>query len=117
MDCLVIAGLVAAGLLLFAIATLSRKEGELVVVSVSGKAAASFPLFTDRTFVIEGKDGGTNTLVIEDGYASIADADCPDKLCERMGRINSAGQSIICLPNEVVVTIEGGGNSPDAVVR
>ena len=50
-------------------------------------------------------DGGTNELVIEDGEARLTEADCPDSLCVNMGRISRSGQSIICLPHQVVVRI------------
>jgi hypothetical protein len=33
------------------------------------------------------------------------DADCPDKLCEKQGKISKNGQSIICLPNKIVIKI------------
>ena len=35
------------------------------------------------------------------------EADCPDRLCMRRGAIRYAGDSIICLPNKVVVEISG----------
>lgn len=44
---------------------------------------------------------------IQNGKAWVTDADCDDKICERMGEISRAGQSIVCLPNGVVVSISG----------
>ena len=35
-------------------------------------------------------------------------ADCPDKLCVHQKAVSRDGESIICLPNKVVVSIEGG---------
>ena len=46
----------------------------------------------------------------------LKDTSCPDHLCEKMGRISSSGQSIICLPNRVVVEITGAAQEYDAVV-
>jgi hypothetical protein len=44
---------------------------------------------------------------ISDGYARIAEADCPDKLCVKDGMISKPGQSLVCLPNKVVVEVKG----------
>ncbi|MGB9856637.1 MAG: NusG domain II-containing protein [Dictyoglomaceae bacterium] len=32
---------------------------------------------------------------------------CPDKLCIKQGWINKIGESIVCLPNRVVLRLEG----------
>lgn len=34
-------------------------------------------------------------------------ADCPDQLCVHQGKIKSGNLSIVCLPNEVSVTLKG----------
>ncbi len=33
---------------------------------------------------------------------------CPDKICIKQGWINKEGESIVCLPNRVVLRLEGG---------
>ena len=35
-------------------------------------------------------------------------AECPDQICVKHRAIFREGESIICLPNEIVVTIRGG---------
>lgn len=49
-------------------------------------------------------------IVVENGMVRVEDADCPDKICERRGAISKAGQTIVCLPNRVVVKITGKGD-------
>ena len=49
--------------------------------------------------------GGTNRLVIEDGTARMEWADCPDQICVNHRPVSSGGESIICLPNKVVVSV------------
>lgn len=110
-----IAVLVVSGLALLIGVLLFSKEGGQVVVTVSGNEVASFSLDEDRTYLIEGKDGGTNLLIIQDGKAHMESASCPDGLCINMGKIHAAGQSIICLPNEVVVSVEKSQPSADDV--
>lgn len=110
-----IAALIVSGLALLIGVLLFSKEGGQVVVTVSGNEVASFSLDEDRTYLIEGKDGGTNLLIIQDGKAHMESASCPDGLCINMGKIHAAGQSIICLPNEVVVSVEKSQPSADDV--
>lgn len=47
-----------------------------------------------------------NLVKIEKNYVEIIEANCKDNLCVGK-KIESAGQSIVCLPNKVIVTIEG----------
>ncbi len=82
-------------------------QGSYVKVTVDGKEVTVLPLSEDRNLTIEGYDGGKNMLVIKNGEAYLEDATCPDKLCVHMGKISKAGQSVICLPNRVVVEIIG----------
>lgn len=78
-------------------------ERAQVEVTVDGEFYGTFPLDDRDTQVIE--INGTNTLTIRDGAADMTDADCPDKLCVHQKAISADGESIICLPNKVVVTV------------
>ena len=55
-----------------------------------------------------GEGEGTNTLTVSGGTAQIVQADCPDQVCVRQGAVRYAGESIVCLPHRLIVTIEGG---------
>ena len=111
---LVITAIIALGV------RLTEKTGKTVVVSVDGVEKYTFPLDEDLEFKIEGYEGGINYLVIKDGEAYLTEASCPDLLCVHMGKISSQGQSIICLPNRVVVEIRDDNESDpkefDAIV-
>lgn len=108
--------IVFAALLWFGIRIL-RSEGASVLVTVDGEVFGEYPLDTGAEIRIG--DGETyNLLVIKDGKAQITEASCPDKLCVKQGEISFDGQSIICLPNKVVVTVTGGEQSDyDAVAK
>ena len=117
-DFIIIVCAIAMGFVMLAIVLLTQKEGDMVTVEVSGESVASFPLSEELTYVINGKNGGTNTLIIRNGYAWIEEASCPDGLCRKMGKIRNSSQSIVCLPNQVVIRITGGEPSEiDAVIR
>ena len=111
---LILVGALLVGLLeLVAVLMATKSSGAYAVVSVDGVEVAAFSLDQDITYEIEGYDGGHNTLVIKDGKAHLEDSSCPDHLCEHMGKIDKVGQSIICLPNRVVVEIRGAGDAAD----
>ena len=104
-DVILITILLVISVFIYVGVKLTKKTGKSVEVSVDGTVMYSFSLEENREFVINGYDGGTNYLVIENGEAYLKEASCPDLLCVHMGKISSVGQSIICLPNRVVVEI------------
>ena len=101
----------AAGLALF----LFRHVGDTVIVSIDGKPFAEYPLNEDRRVEIKNGDG-YNVLVIEGGEAYVEIASCPDGICSSHRPIKHDGESIICLPNKVVVEIRTQGkDTPDII--
>ncbi len=111
---LIITVILAAFLLLLGLILLPA-HGNTVQVTVDGEIIATLPLSTDTTLDIDGV-GGENTLVILDGKATVTAADCPDEVCVRHRAISRAGQSILCLPHKVAVTIIGGDSLVDGEV-
>ncbi len=109
--------LLAAALSAWLYTGLTRTESASVRVTAGGVAFGTYPLSKD-TEVRIGSNTAYNLLIIKDGEAFIAEASCPDKLCMKQGRIKYDGQSIICLPNKVVVeTVGGEASGEDAVAR
>ena len=87
----------------------SGEEGASVTVTLNGKTYATYPLSIDQTVeIISGSDGqGVNILVIENGKAYVKEASCPDLICAAHRPISRSGESIACLPNRVVITVNG----------
>ena len=109
---LVVALLLLAGALYLTL-NANRQEGGVVVVRVDGVETERHSLAVDGTFPL---NGGTNILVIRDGQAWLSEANCPDLLCVKQGKIHYTGQVITCLPNRLTVTVEGGeSNGVDLV--
>lgn len=84
------------------------RDGTSVVVSQDGQVIGEYSLAEDMELEITDDREGKNTLVIENGKANMADADCPDKLCMKQKAITKNGESIICLPHRLVIEIVGG---------
>ena len=92
-----------------------REDGDTVTVSIDGQRYAEYPLTEDRVVELI-SDGGFNRLVIEDGYAYVEEASCPDGICSSHRPISHNGESIICLPNKVVIEIHRREqNQPDII--
>lgn len=75
-----------------------------VEVQVDGEEYGSYPLYSELTVEIN----DTNRLTIVDGTAEMEWAACPDQICVHHKRISRDGESIICLPNRVVISIVDG---------
>ena len=110
-DLLLVLGLHLLAGAVWGVLLLTGTKGARAVVTVDGVRSAEYPLDRDRTVLLRGADGGENTLQIQAGQARIISADCPDRVCVRTGPIRYAGETIICLPHRLVVTIEGGEDS------
>ena len=85
-------------------------------VTVDGKFYGEYSLEQNRTVEIK-TENGYNILVIENGTAYVKDASCPDGICVNHRPISKSGESIICLPNKVVVSSKADDNvlTPDIV--
>lgn len=112
---LIAAVIAAAGILLFILYGLNTGSGSYVQIEINGKAVQTLPLATNCKFDIESANGGINTLVIEDGSAKMTGANCPDGICTNHKSINKTGESIICLPHKVVVTVTDKNTSQNEI--
>lgn len=97
-----------------------KKDGSYAVIKVDGNVIKTLDLNSGETTIeVNGYQGGVNKVVINDGKVSMTEADCPDKLCVKTGKISRVGETIVCLPHRVVVEIKGSpdDDSIDSVVR
>ena len=109
-DIIVIASLLLLSLIVLLVISLAKKEGAIARVEIGGEIVGEYPLDVNKEYSL---NGGTNILVIKDGAAYMTYSECPDHTCERVGKIKFVGETIVCLPNKVSVTIIG--NSDDGV--
>ena len=105
----VLAAAAIAGLILLALRT---EDGSCVTVTVDGEIYGTYSLNEDQTVEIQ-TEYGTNILEIKDGAAAMIEASCPDGYCMDQGSKNKNRQTIVCLPNKVVVEISADEDSDD----
>ena len=85
-------------------------ETELkAVVSADGEYITEFILADDgkmEEYVYIDDHGHENTVIRDGLMVYMSDASCDDQLCVRKGEISSAGETIVCLPNHLLVEVE-----------
>lgn len=102
----------------FTVRIMTQKSGASVRVLVHGEIYGTYGIEQEQSIKIRQNGSVTNVLQISEGKAKMVQADCPDKLCVHQNAIAKQGETIVCLPNQVVVEIEGEEASDlDAVAR
>lgn len=97
-----------------AVFIMNRQSGApQTAVITCGDIRRELSLGEDGTFRF---DGINAEFEVKDGKIRVINASCPDKICEKTGFIGSAGQTIICVPNRITVTVVGSDGSVDVVV-
>lgn len=111
---------VLAAFLLFCIAALfvSHRGSDYSELSVriirGGTVTHTIRIDSIDTFPLE-VNCGTNIVCIQEDGVFMKSATCPDLLCVHQGAIDSAGESIVCLPNRIMVELKGKKSDVDAV--
>lgn len=106
---------VVVAVMLFFLYGVNTASGDCVQIQIDGKCVETLPLNENTTREILTDDDGLNVLVIENGSAVMTDANCPDGICTNHRAISKTGESIICLPHKVVITIVNDKNAEDEV--
>lgn len=99
---LALAVMIAAGIFFAGHLLTAQKGTGDVQIQINGRITQTLNLKKDCTVEI---NGGTNTVQIKDGKVRMSEADCPDQICVHQKEISRNGESIICLPNKIVLKI------------
>lgn len=86
-----------------AVGLLGNSKEQKLRITVSGEEYGTYSLEEDQVI----KVGDTNVCEIKDKKVSMISADCPDQLCIHQRTIQLQGETIVCLPNKVVLEIMG----------
>ena len=89
-------------------------SGDLVVVKVNGEIYGKYSLTKDRTITVN-RDGHMNKITIKGGKVQVSKSNCKNQVCVKPGSISTTHQNIVCIPNRVVVSIEGKGGEYDVI--
>ena len=109
---------IAVAALIAAVPLVRSSDGApRVRIIAQGELAGIYPLDIDNEIEIE-RDGHRNVVVIKDNTVHMDYSDCKNQVCVNTGKISKAGETIVCLPNYVIVEIvssEEGGEDDEAI--
>ena len=115
-DIVLIAALVCLTVFLFVRPLLSNDNAGSYFTVITPDGSRTYSLSDSTAFEVKSR-GITLTVHVSGGQVSVTGSDCPDKVCISTGKISRVGQSIVCIPAEVVIKIgEGGGVNEDFIV-
>ncbi|MEE4252648.1 MAG: NusG domain II-containing protein [Desulfuromusa sp.] len=92
---------------------LRQSSGARVIVRSDDRIVFVAPLDKDQRVELEGPLGVT-ILQIENGAARVVSSPCANKVCIHMGEARHTGDLLACVPNQLVITIEGDKTEEDA---
>lgn len=84
-------------------------EEKFVSIQIDGKEVKKIIFDSEiigKTIPIE-SEYGFNLVEISDQKVRVVEANCPDKIDVKRGYISKIGETIICLPNKMIVEIKG----------
>lgn len=112
-DALVSAVVLLIALLLLAIPLMTTRAGEWLVV-ITPEETFSYPLSRDTSFEVSSR-GITLYIMIEGGAAFVKESNCPDGVCIASHAVSKNGETILCAPAGVTLTVRGGDGDVDHV--
>lgn len=112
--------LLLAGLVFFAFYGRGGSNGPLTAtITLDSETIGVYDLATVKDELLLTPEGLPYPLTIRltaDG-AEVTESSCPSLDCQHTGHIDRSGESIICLPNKLVIRLSGGSDDGvDAVL-
>lgn len=81
-------------------------DDKYISVQVNGKEVKQITFGKEKRVYPIRTSFGLNILEVDKDSVRVIEASCPDKLDVKFGKIKKVGQSIICMPNRLVVQIK-----------
>ena len=94
------------------------QSGDVTVVISTGGQETQCAALKDFVGTTVSHNGYTLVVSADGDSVWVSDSDCPTQDCVHTGHIRRAGQSIVCLPAQVVIHLEGAASAddPDVIV-
>lgn len=97
-----------AALVLALFVPVKDTKGAYAQVYQNGELIKTISLNQNQEFTITGEY--TNLIAVKDGKISVTASDCPGEDCVHCGWLDSAGRSIVCLPNGLEIRVIADGD-------
>lgn len=96
----------------------TREQGSIARIEVSQKLYGSYDLSIDQNIAVNDPEGLVLIKCeIKDKKIYVVSSTCPDKICINQGNIGSSGQTIVCLPNKIVIKVINSDEPIDGVLK
>ncbi len=100
-DIIITATVLSVAVIIGLILIFTSKSGEKVIIKEDNRVTYTLYLHTDKTVSLSG-----NTVEIKNGRVDVTNATCKNQICVKHKQISNKGESIVCLPNKVIVEIK-----------
>lgn len=115
-DIILAASLIVIGFVMSFFLAFGQEDGAQVEVQAGGELYGVYSLDEDQTVTIR-QGSRVNEFRIQDGTVRMIHANCHNHDCMQEGSIAKAGETIVCLPNKVVLEVTGGEEDFDVVAQ
>jgi len=95
---------------------LFSKKGSVALVYHDGILVRTIDLKYDSSNVVNGNNGEVH-IKVSNGRIKVEEENSPLHLCSKQGYVDSSHESIVCLPNKIVINIKDDSSEYDAVVK
>ena len=100
-DIIIAVSVIIAAAVVFLVFLVGGTKGKNVVIKQSESVIGTYSLKKDKVIEL-----GTNTIEIKNGKVEVIWTSCKNHICKKHLPISKSGESIVCLPNKIIVTIE-----------
>ena len=113
-DLILMAAIVIIGLGISIFLAAGSHQGNKVEITKGGKLWGTYSLDGEHKITIrDGKE--LNVVKISGGKVTMESANCKNQVCVHHSPVSRTGESIVCLPHKIVVSIKGEDNEYDTI--
>ncbi|HAK69499.1 MAG TPA: hypothetical protein DEO40_03415 [Treponema sp.] len=109
-----VALIVCAALFVFSLFFAGRGGSSASLCVECGGEEYRYPLDKDGVYTVHGLLGDS-VIKVENGEAHFIESPCRNKNCVFAGKISRTGEWAACLPNDVLIRIDGENDEVDAL--
>lgn len=104
-DILLFAMPILIGVVTFLMIFTFNSNDKIAIVEIDNVVVAEVPLDGSFSGQIDVQPKYHNKIVVRDGKIGVETADCKDNVCVNTGFIDKVGQSVICVPSKLIITV------------
>ena len=85
---------------------ITSKEGNTATVYYEDKIILTIDLTKDKEYTVKGYQGDV-VLEVKNNKIRVKEENSYNHICSKEGYISESGKSLICLPNKIIIKIDG----------